>query len=136
LFDSFETVDWDTACEFCLAPRAIRLAYFRGRNPSQEAGARVARSLEAVRALRFGQLFSSWSHRPASKPISRRWPSRSRRVRVSPRAPRLSSSTTTSTWTFQHCATQRSLRLEGVNQSGTLQPDVRRGGHAADVGCR
>ena len=57
MFDSFETVDWDTACEFCLAPRAIRLAYFRGRDPSQEAGARVARSLEAVGALRFGQLF-------------------------------------------------------------------------------
>src|SRR5260370_39582220 len=57
LFASFEKVEWDRACDTCLAPRAINLAYFAARDPLMEPNARVAQSLEHVAALRYGHLW-------------------------------------------------------------------------------
>jgi hypothetical protein len=65
LFASFEKVEWDRACDTCLAPRAINLAYFAARDPLTEPNARAAQSLEHVAALRYGHL---WRCRVCGRP--------------------------------------------------------------------
>jgi hypothetical protein len=65
VFESFASVDWDAACTACQAPRAINRSYFATRDPLKEPGARSARSLERVGALRYGQL---WRCRVCGRP--------------------------------------------------------------------
>jgi hypothetical protein len=57
VFESFDNVEWDNACDSCQTPRAIRLSYFSAKDPLREPSARIAQSLDFVGTLRYGRLF-------------------------------------------------------------------------------
>ena len=65
MFESFENVDWDRACDACQAPRGINRSHFAAQDPLKEPNARAAQSLERVGALRSGHL---WRCRVCGRP--------------------------------------------------------------------